>query len=148
VHSNTRTVRTSSTDGPRATGALWTVRDVQADGPPNSKQPKTVGQTDRNEDSQEHGTNTKNPRPTGFRRTVRAYQADCPPGANRRGNSSSRANPRAPYHLSFHGSPKRLKLEGLIRRTREEGSEWETIKVLLEGDGNSNKMNTASNTRL
>jgi hypothetical protein len=28
------------------------------------------------------------------------------------------------------------------------GSEWETIKILLEGDGGSNKMNTASNTRL
>jgi hypothetical protein len=29
-----------------------------------------------------------------------------------------------------------------------EGGEWEPIKILLEGDGNSNKMNTASNTRL
>jgi hypothetical protein len=28
------------------------------------------------------------------------------------------------------------------------GSEWEPIKILLEGDGNSNKMNTASNTPL
>jgi hypothetical protein len=28
------------------------------------------------------------------------------------------------------------------------GSEWELIKILLEGDGNSNKMNTTSNTRL
>jgi hypothetical protein len=28
------------------------------------------------------------------------------------------------------------------------GSEWESIKILLEGDGNSNKMNTASNTSL
>jgi hypothetical protein len=27
-------------------------------------------------------------------------------------------------------------------------SEWEPIKILLEGDGNSNKMNTASNTCL
>jgi hypothetical protein len=40
-------------------------------------------------------------------------------------------------------------LEGPIRRTREGGgSEWEPIKILLEGDGNSNKMNTTSNTRL
>jgi hypothetical protein len=39
-------------------------------------------------------------------------------------------------------------VEGLIRRTREWGSEWEPIKILLEGDGNSNKMNIASNTRL
>jgi hypothetical protein len=28
------------------------------------------------------------------------------------------------------------------------GSEWEPIKILLEGDGNSYKMNTASNTHL
>jgi hypothetical protein len=28
------------------------------------------------------------------------------------------------------------------------GSEWEPIKILLEGDGNSNKMNAASNTLL
>jgi hypothetical protein len=27
-------------------------------------------------------------------------------------------------------------------------SEWESIKILLEGDRGSNKMNTASNTRL
>jgi hypothetical protein len=38
--------------------------------------------------------------------------------------------------------------EGPIRQTREGGSEWEPIKILLEGDENSNKMNTASNTRL
>jgi hypothetical protein len=28
------------------------------------------------------------------------------------------------------------------------GSEWEPIKILLEGDRDSNKMNMASNTRL
>jgi hypothetical protein len=28
------------------------------------------------------------------------------------------------------------------------GSEWEPIKILLEGDETSNKMNAASNTRL
>jgi hypothetical protein len=38
--------------------------------------------------------------------------------------------------------------EGSIRRTREGGSEWETIKILLEGDGDSDKTNTTSNTRL
>jgi hypothetical protein len=38
--------------------------------------------------------------------------------------------------------------EGPIRRIREGGSEWEPIKILLEGDGDSNKTNTASNTRL
>jgi hypothetical protein len=30
----------------------------------------------------------------------------------------------------------------------ERGSEWEPIKILLEGDGNFYKMNTTSNTRL
>jgi hypothetical protein len=30
----------------------------------------------------------------------------------------------------------------------ERGSEWELIKILLEGDENSNKMNAASNTLL
>jgi hypothetical protein len=110
VHSNTRTVRTSSTDGPRATGTMRTVRDVQAYGPPNTYQPKTAGQPDRNKSAQEHATNTKNPRPTGSTQMVRTYQADYPPGVNRRGNTSPRANPRAPYHLSFHGSHKRLEL--------------------------------------
>jgi hypothetical protein len=38
--------------------------------------------------------------------------------------------------------------EGPKRPTREGGSEWEPIKILLEGDRNSNKMNTASDTRL
>jgi hypothetical protein len=40
-----------------------------------------------------------------------------------------------------------LIFEGPIRRTREWGSEWEPIKILLEGDRGSNKMNSASNTR-
>jgi hypothetical protein len=70
-----------SSDGPQATGAARTVRDVQADSPPNSSQLETAGQTDRNKDAQEHVTNTKNTRPTGSTRTVRAYQTDCPPGA-------------------------------------------------------------------
>jgi hypothetical protein len=39
-------------------------------------------------------------------------------------------------------------IEGPKRRTREGGSEWVPIKILLEGDGNSNKINTGSNTRL
>jgi hypothetical protein len=38
--------------------------------------------------------------------------------------------------------------EGPIWRTREGGSDWEPIKILLEGDGDSNKTNMASNTRL
>jgi hypothetical protein len=35
-----------------------------------------------------------------------------------------------------------------MRRTREVGSEWEPIKILLEGDEDSNKTNTTSNTCL
>jgi hypothetical protein len=38
-------------------------------------------------------------------------------------------------------------VEGPIANQRG-GSEWEPIKILLEGDRDSNKMNTASNTRL
>jgi hypothetical protein len=109
AHSETRMVHTLHADCPRATRATRTVRDIWADGPPNPSRPETAGQTHRNKDAQEHATNTKNPRPTGSTWIVRAYQVDCPPGADRRGNSSPRANPRAPYHLSFHGSPKQLK---------------------------------------
>jgi hypothetical protein len=68
---NMQTVRTSSTDGPQATGAVRTVCNVQADGPPNTSRPKTAGQPDRNEYAQEHATNTKNPRPKSFVRIVR-----------------------------------------------------------------------------
>jgi hypothetical protein len=57
---------------------------------------------------------------------------------------SSKANGNA----SRRTSPRALTIEGPIQRTREVGSEWEPIKILLEGDGNSNKVNTASNTRL
>jgi hypothetical protein len=44
--------------------------------------------------------------------------------------------------------PAFIQLEGPKQRTREGGSDWELIKILLEGDRGSNKMNTASNTRL
>jgi hypothetical protein len=51
--------------------------------------------------------------------------------------------PYAPYDWESH------QREGPIRRTREGGgSEWEPIKILIEGDKGSNKMNTASNARL
>jgi hypothetical protein len=50
-------------------------------------------------------------------------------------------------NVSIPNSFEELKTEGPIQRTIG-GSEWELIKILLEGDGNSNKMNTASNTRL
>jgi hypothetical protein len=43
------------------------------------------------------------------------------------------------------GLSAKFTLEGPIRRTREGGGgEWEPIKILLEGDGNSNKMNTTT----
>jgi hypothetical protein len=48
--------------------------------------------------------------PKGSTRTVHTHHADSSRGANQRGSSSPRANSRAPYLLSFHGSPKRLKL--------------------------------------
>jgi hypothetical protein len=44
--------------------------------------------------------------------------------------------------------PKSFTIQGPIRQTREWGSEWEPIKILLEGDEDSNKTNTASNTQL
>jgi hypothetical protein len=53
-----------------------------------------------------------------------------------------------PYGEALTETPTPFVAEGPIRRTREGGSEWEMKKILLEGDGNSNKMNTASNTRL
>jgi hypothetical protein len=56
--------------------------------------------------------------------------------------------PLSPSRRFFIGSNSLLPLEGLIRQTREGGSEWEPIKILLEGDGDSNKMNAASNTLL
>jgi hypothetical protein len=52
----------------------------------------------------------RTPGPKGSTRTVHTHHADSPRGANKRGSSSLRANSRAPYHLSFHGSSKRLKL--------------------------------------
>jgi hypothetical protein len=42
----------------------------------------------------------------------------------------------------------RKETEGPKRRTREGGSEWEPIKIFLEEDESSNKMNTTSNTSL
>jgi hypothetical protein len=51
----------------------------------------------------------RTPGSKGSTQTVRTNHADSPRGANKRGSSSSRANSRAPYHLSFHGSAKRLK---------------------------------------
>jgi hypothetical protein len=51
-----------------------------------------------------------------------------------------------------HQSQRPNLFEGVWRtetaNQREGGSEWEPIKILLEGDKGSNKMNTASNTRL
>jgi hypothetical protein len=41
-----------------------------------------------------------------------------------------------------------LSMKDRYGKPERRGSEWEPIKFLLEGDGNSNKINTASNTRL
>jgi hypothetical protein len=56
-------------------------------------------------------------------------------------------------HASHHTANLALRLLGALKDRYSEperggGSEWEPIKILLEGDGNSYKMNTASNTRL
>jgi hypothetical protein len=64
-----------------------------------------------------------------------------------RGNMSWTTMKEHP-HASRRRSAKNDDVEGPIRRTREGGSEWEPIKILLEGDENSNKTNAASNTRL
>jgi hypothetical protein len=63
-----------------------------------------------------------------------------------RAGSSSTTSPTPRVWVPWHVA--RLVSEGPIWRTREGGSEWEPIKILLKGDGNSNKMNTASNTHL
>jgi hypothetical protein len=67
-------------DGPQSIGAVRTVRDVQADGPPNTYQLKTAGQPDRNIGAQEHVTNTKNTWTNFSTRTVRLLPVDGPPG--------------------------------------------------------------------
>jgi hypothetical protein len=48
----------------------------------------------------------------------------------------------------WYSQMQKLVYERPKRWTREGGSEWESIKILLEKDGGSNKMNMASNTRL
>jgi hypothetical protein len=68
------------------------------------------------------------------------------PRAKERPVNSPRPNPTHLPPSLCGGSPRGT--EGPIRRTREGGSEWEPIKILLEGDGNSNKINAASNTLL
>jgi hypothetical protein len=50
--------------------------------------------------------------------------------------------------MGERGGGRAVQCEGPIRRTREGGREWEPVKILLEGDENSNKTNAASNTRL
>jgi hypothetical protein len=102
------------TNSPRPVLGRSASNQCRADGPrrPGGRSAKLLSARNSwpNEDAQEHATNTKNSRPTGSTRTVRAYQADCLPSANRRKKSRPRARTRAPYHLSFHGSSKRLKL--------------------------------------
>jgi hypothetical protein len=56
------------------------------------------------------------------------------------------SGPQTPLPNALRKTSCRM-VEGPIRRTRG-GSEWEPIKILLEGDEDSNKTNTASNKRL
>jgi hypothetical protein len=80
AHPKKRMVRALSSDSPRATRVAQTVHGVQADGPQNHFQPRTTGQTDRNESAQEHATNTKNNLPNCTSRIVRTVIADDLPG--------------------------------------------------------------------
>jgi hypothetical protein len=64
-----RTVRDLWADGLALT---QTVGDPYADGPTNPFRPEPDRQTNRNEDAQEHVTNTKDPRPKSSARTVRS----------------------------------------------------------------------------
>jgi hypothetical protein len=100
-----RTVCTTSSDGPRATRAARTVRDVRADCPPNHFPPKATDQPDRNEGAQEHAKNMKNT-------WAKMHHADYPHpprGLSARcENSRLRASSRAPYHLSFQGSSTKM----------------------------------------
>jgi hypothetical protein len=103
-HPTTRTVRTWSSDGPRATRAartvcdLWadgpalmrTVRDSYTDGPTNPFRPEPDGQTNRNEDAQGHTTNTRNTRQKKFCADCSGLQTDCPPGLNRAARAPNR----------------------------------------------------------
>jgi hypothetical protein len=77
-------------------------------------------------------------------------------GENRVVPSSSRISLfdafAAPWY-AFHFNMTNFVGNSLAWRTdttnqRGGGSEWEPIKIILEGDGDSNKTNTASNTRL
>jgi hypothetical protein len=90
------------------------------------------------------------------RRELLACRRRAPRGAICRGGRPAWADQHgwlcAPPWLGFlpaKSSPLcDLCAEGPIRRTREGGSEWEPIKILLEGDADSNKTNKAYYTRL
>jgi hypothetical protein len=138
-----RTVRTTSLDGPRGTRVAWTVRDVPAYCSPNHFPPKATGQPDQNEGAQEHAKNAKNIWAKPSTRTVRTQHADGSRGANRRGNISLKTNSRAPYHLSFQGSPKRLKL---LRK--DLGKMWSVPRAsYAPKHGSSNNLNRRESKR-
>jgi hypothetical protein len=50
--------------------------------------------------------------------------------------------------LRYYASPRSDQVKDQYGEPERGGSEWEPIKILLDGDGNSNKMNAASNTLL
>jgi hypothetical protein len=73
-------VRTLHVDYPRATRVARMVRDLRADGPPNTFRPEIASQTDRKESAQEPAKNTKNTWTNFTSRTVRLLPADGPLG--------------------------------------------------------------------
>jgi hypothetical protein len=80
AHLEKQTIRALPSDGPRETTIARTVRDVQADGPPNSSRPKTAAKADRNENAQELAKNTKNIWTNCTSRTVCLLPVDGPLG--------------------------------------------------------------------
>jgi hypothetical protein len=61
------------------------------------------------------------------------------------GRSGAAPETAGPKRAALEPVGSKRAAEGPIRRG---GSEWEVIKIFLEGDGGSNKMNTTSNARL
>jgi hypothetical protein len=53
-----------------------------------------------------------------------------------------------PTTATYLASTQAMQLKDRYGEPQRGGSEWELIKILLEGDEDSNKTNTASNTRL
>jgi hypothetical protein len=87
---------------------------------------------------------------TSMRFTEPRGRTEEPPVPPRRSTRSSVPPPYTPRYSTygFIILSEKEEIEGPIRRTPKGGSEWEPIKILIEGDGDSYKTNTASNTLL